>query len=230
MLRIRNREKSRNSTIVEKEMEFEQEITTECYSFWHIKDKFKNYRFTEHIDEFRDEFNCQSKHHIKYYLMINDGVRSLFFGRFLTASLYIPDRFEIEFYSVDYYDNRGDPTETVDYLLQKCKYDEVKVGVSMESTFMLFASLTALSEYEQEQIEDLHDEGSDDEGYQETRFAAQPVETPFVTENCSICLTEKPDIILIPCLHKSVCCQCEERGKLTKCPTCRSLIIKKIKI
>ena len=226
MLRIRDREKSRNSTIVEKEMEFEQEITKECYSFWHIKDIFKNYRFAEYFDEFRDEFNCKSKHYMKYYLMINDGVRSLFFGRFLAASLYIPNHFEVEFYPIDCYDDRGDPTGTVDHLLQKCKYDEVKVGVSMESTFMLFTSLTALTEYEQEQLEDLHDEGSDDE----LNFASQPVETPFTTENCSICLTEKPDIILVPCLHKSVCCQCEERGKLTKCPTCRSLIIKKIKI
>ena len=131
---------------------------------------------------------------------------------------------------VDWYDERGDPTETVDYILQKVRYDEVKVGASMETTFMLSASLTALSEYEQEQIEDHYDEGDDDEGYEDNQASSQPVETPFVTDNCSICLTEKPDIIIIPCLYQSVCSQCEERGKLTKCPTCREMIIKKVKI
>ena len=56
------------------------------------------------------------------------------------------------------------------------------------------------------------------------------IETPFTTDKCCICLTEKPEIVLVPCLHKSVCLQCEEKGKLEKCPTCRVTITRKIKI
>ena len=226
MERTKYREIRRNSFNVEKEAEFEQIITNEFYSFWHIYHDFKNYRFLEYIDEFREEFNCQSKHYIKFYLMINNGNKNLYFGRFLVSSLYIPDRIETEFHSVASYDERGDPTEVVDNILQKGRYDEVKVGASMEITFLLSGSLDALTEYEAEQVEDLYDEGSDDEDNQ----LPLPVETPFVSDNCSICLITKPNILIIPCLHQSVCFQCEEVGKLTKCPTCREMINRKIKI
>ena len=107
MIRTKYREKRRDSVNVEKEAEFEQIITNEFYSFWHIRDEFKNYRFPEYIDEFRDEFNCQSKHFIKFYLMINNGNRNLYFGRFLSSSLYIPDRYETEFYPVSSIYRRG---------------------------------------------------------------------------------------------------------------------------
>ena len=78
-----------------------------------------------------------------------------------------------------------------------------------------------LTDYEREMLDERYDEGIGDE---------RPVETPFTTDKCCICLTEKPDIILVPCLHKTVCLQCEEKGKLTTCPTCRLKITKKIKI
>ena len=99
----------------------------------------------------------------------------------------------------------------------------------MELKFILFASLNAITSYEREQLENHYDD-DDDEGYQDEQELSQPVEIPFVTDTCSICLTEKPNIIIIPCLHQSVCSQCEDRGKLTKCPTCRETIIKKVKI
>ena len=84
-----------------------------------------------------------------------------------------------------------------------------------------------LTEYEREQIDERYDEGIETE---EPAAFSCPVETPFTTDKCCICLTEKPDIILVPCLHKTVCLQCEEKGKLTTCPTCRLKITKKIKI
>ena len=82
-----------------------------------------------------------------------------------------------------------------------------------------------MNQYETEELEQIYDEGDDDD---------QPptplIETPFISDNCSICLIAKPNIIIIPCLHQSVCSQCEEVGKLKNCPTCREKIERKIKI
>ena len=220
-----------DNVVVEKDAEFEEDITHKFYTRDDIYKEYSRYKFTEFIDEFRDEFNCQVKCHLKYYLDISNGRRGLFFGRFLVATLSIPDRGEPSFLALPSFDDRGNTTPEINHILQFEIYTKVKVCVAMELRFLLFASLDALSEYEREQIEDQYDEGDDDdEGYQDNQASSQPVETPFITDACSICLTEKPDIIIIPCLHHSVCSQCEERGKLTKCPTCREIIIKKVKI
>ena len=100
----------------------------------------------------------------------------------------------------------------------------------MEIKFLLFCSLDTLTEYEAEQVEDLYDEGDDDEGYQDNQSFQPPIEIPFVSDNCSVCLTAKPNILFFPCLHQSVCNECEEVGKLLKCSVCREKIERKIKI
>ena len=230
MERTKYIEKSRNDYIVEKEAEFEKVITHEFYTLRDIFLKFTDYKFTEYLDEFREEFNCQSKCHITFYLIITNERRGLYFGRFLVSSLKIPNRNETEFISIPCYDDRGNPTEEVNNILQNGIYDKVKVGATMEIKFLLFCSLDALTEYEVEQVEDLYDEGDDDEGYQDNPSNTPAIEIPFVSDNCSVCLTAKPNIIIIPCLHQSVCSQCEEVGKLKNCPTCRKEIERKIKI
>ena len=235
MQRTKYREIRRSNVIIEKEAEFEEIITHKFYTQKDIYTEFSNYKFTEFLDEFREEFNCQVRCHLKYYLDILNERRCLYFGRFLVSSLSIPNRSEVEFLALPCFDDRGNPAAEVNHILQNEVYTKVKVCVAMELKFLLFCSLDALTEYEQEQIEDHYDEGDDDEGdddkgYQENQLSSQPVETPFISDNCSICLTAKPDIIIIPCLHQSVCSQCEEAGKLTKCPTCRETIIKKVKI
>ena len=230
MIRTKYTEKRRvDNVIVEKDAEFEEDITHKFYNYDDIYNEFTNYNFTEFVDEFRDEFNCQLRCHMKYYLHISNGRRGLFFGRFLVGNFSITDRGEPDIFVLPSYDDRGNPTAEINHILQFELYTEVKVCVAMDIKFILFSSLDALTEYEREQIED-HYENDDDEGYQENQASSQPVETPFVTDTCSICLTEKPNIIIIPCLHQSVCSQCEDRGKLTKCPTCREMIIKKVKI
>ena len=221
MERTKYIEKRRSDHIIEKEAEFEMEITDEVYSLNDIYLKFKDYKFEGYLDDFREEFNCQLKCHIKFYLIISNQRRGIYFGQFLVSSLYIPNRNEVEFISIPCYDDRGNPSDEVNDILQTEAYDEVKVEAKMEIKFLLFCSLDALTEYEAEQLEDLYDEGDDDD---------TPIETRFVSDECSICLTAKPDIIILPCLHQSVCSQCEEVGKLTKCPTCRKKINRKIKI
>ena len=156
----------------------------------------------------------------------------------------IDDRNEPSFLAIPpSFDDRGNQISQINSILQHELYTQVKVCVDMGISFLLFYSLddlTAyeraeqhmgrpLTDYEREQLEDLEGENDADfdSDYDET---SKPVKSPFVTDKCCICLTEKPEIVLVPCLHKSVCLQCEEKGKLTKCPTCRRMIAKKIKI
>ena len=181
MIRTKYTEILRNDYNVEKKAEFEQIITNDFYALSHIYYEFKDYNFYEFYNEFRREFNCQSKHYVKFYLMINSGERNLFFGRFLVSSFCIPNGYDIEFESVLSYDERGDPTKIVDHILQKERYDEVKVCATMEVIFLLSASLTALSEYEEEQLEDLYDQGdNDDEVFP---LILRHPETPFILDN-----------------------------------------------
>ena len=95
----------------------------------------------------------------------------------------------------------------------------------MEIKFYKNRSLDIINQYETEELDEIYDEGDDDD-----HPPPPTIETPFISDNCSICLTVKPNIIIIPCLHQSVCFQCEEEGKLKNCPTCRKEIERKIKI
>ena len=238
----------RNENVsVEMDAEFEEDITHKFYNHNEIYNFFSRYKFTDFIDDFCDEYNCQVRCHSKYYLYILSETSCLFFGKFLISTMDIVDRGEPSFLALPSFDERGNPIQEINSILQNELYKQVKVCVAMEIRFLLFSSLDALTvyeiaeqhvgrdltDYEREQLDALHDEGSDyenDHNNEEEPAAYCTVETPFVTDKCCICLTEKPDIILIPCLHKSVCLQCEEKGKLTKCPTCRLMIIRKIKI
>ena len=234
----------RNENVsVEMDAEFEEDITHKFYNHREIYNFFSRYKFNEFIDDFRDEYNCQVRCHSKYYLYILSETSCLFFGKFLVSTLDIADRDEPSFLALPSFDERGNPVQEINSILQNELYKQVKVCVSMDVKFFLFSSLDALTayeraerhmgrdltDYEREQLEDLEAENDADFNSDEDD-TPKPVKSPFVTDKCCICLTEEPEIILVPCLHKSVCLQCEEKGKLTKCPTCRRIITKKIKI
>ena len=223
---------------VEMDAEFEEDITHKFYNHNEIYNFFSRYKFDEFIDDLRDEHNSQVRCHCKYYLLILSETTSLFFGRFLVSTLDIADRNEPSLLAVPSFDDRGNPIQEINSILQNELYKQVKVCIAMEIKFYLFCSLEFtiyeraeqrmgrdLTEYEREQLEDLEDDGREEEP---PTFCI--VEKTFATDKCCICLTEEPDIILLPCLHKSVCFQCEKKGQLTKCPTCRLMIFKKIKI
>ena len=235
----------RNGNVsVEMDAEFEEDITYKFYNHNEIYNFFSRYKFTDFVDDFCDEYNCQLRCHSKYYLYILSETSCLFFGKFLVSTMDIVDRGEPSFLAIPSFDDRGNPIQEINSILQNELYKQVKVCVAMEIKFLLFSSLDVLTvyeiaehhvgrdltDYEREQLDYLHDEGSGSENEEEPSAFSHPVETPFTTDKCCICLTEKPNIILVPCLHKSVCLQCEEKGKLTKCPTCRLTITKKIKI
>ena len=210
-------EKSRSDVIVEKEAAFECIVTDKVNTQQDLYDKFKDYRFWEHLDNFRNEFNCQLKSDIKYFLYISHKGKGIYYGLFLIASLNIPDRYDTEFLPIIYKD------EKINNILKNELYDKIQVEVYMKIKFLLFSSLDALREYEQEQIEDLYNEEDDDED-------PPTIETPFISDGCSVCLNVKPNILFFPCLHLATCEKCEESGKLIKCSVCREKIERKVKI
>ena len=56
------------------------------------------------------------------------------------------------------------------------------------------------------------------------------VSKPFNTDQCVICLLEKPELLFINCLHRCVCLKCEEMNPFHKCLSCRTDISIKVKI
>ena len=240
MIRTKYELKRRNENVsVEMDAEFVENITHKYYNLDDIYDFFSRYKFNEFVDDFRNEYNCHVNCNSKYFLTIVNKSKGIFFAKFLSSTFDICNRNEVSFLALPSFDDRGNPSQEVSRILQQKElYTEVRVSISMEVIFFLSYRLGELSsyeraeqhmgrtltEYEIEQLEDLEDNidcYSDED---------DSVKSPFVTDKCCICLNEKPEIVLVPCLHKSVCLQCEEKGKLRKCPTCRRKITKKIKI
>ena len=247
MIRTKYEVTRRTENIVEADTEFEDDITYLFSNHNEIYTYFSRYKFVDFWEDFFwNEYNCRLKCHSKYYLQISSDTGCLFFGKFLVSTMDITNREEdATELAVPLFDSRGNPIQEINSILQdESLHKQVKVCIAMQIKFFLSDSLDSinnlsvyeiserimgrpLTEYEREQIDERYDEGIETE---EPAAFSCPVETPFTTDKCCICLTEKPDIILVPCLHKTVCLQCEEKGKLSKCPTCRLMITKKIKI
>ena len=250
MIRTKYEVKRRTENVsVEADAEFEDDITYTFSNYNEIYGYFSRYTFTDFWTDFWNEYNCKLRCHSKYYLQILSNTGCLFFGKFLVSTMDITERGEEpSLLAIPSFDERGSPIEEINRILRDpMSFEKVKVCVAMEIKFFLYQSLDPLeylrhlsvyeiseqimgrplTDHEREQIDERYDGGIETE---EPAAFSCPVETLFTNDKCCICLTEKPDIILVPCLHKTVCLQCEEKGKLTKCPTCRLKITKKIKI
>ena len=56
------------------------------------------------------------------------------------------------------------------------------------------------------------------------------ISKPFNSDQCVVCLTNKPELLFMNCLHRCVCLKCEETNPFHKCPFCRTDISIKVKI
>ena len=222
MLRTEYIQINRTSSTIKKEATYiSEDLGDKTYQG--IMDKYCAYRFEEHIQLLRDEFDCQSYSHILFYIQyeINEFSQTI---NLFTATMQIPDREEIEYLTNIAYEEVEFRKQIVNEIL-KNNYDRIYIKAIMETKFYVNRSLDIMNQYKTEELGEIYDEGDDDD-----HPPPPTIETPFITDNCSICLTAKPNIIIIPCLHQSVCSQCEEVGKLKNCPTCREKIERKIKI
>ena len=189
-------------------------------TFQSILDKFSDYRFTEHIDFLRNDHECQSYSSILFSInFMKNGDETSYF--LFTAILEIPDRTEVEYTTSTMYENVREKETMVDGLLKYKLYDKVIVKAEMEIKFYKNSSLDILDQYQDEESE---------EEYNEYETPPAIIESAFVYNNCSVCLSMKPNILNIPCLHLAICRSCEETGKLLRCVVCRKKIERKIKI
>ena len=220
MIRTEYEEVNETSSTIEKRGIYISEDLGENKCFNSIFDKYNAYRFEGHIPLLRDEFDCQSYSTFLFSIVfIINGNEKKFF--LFTGILEIYDRVSIEYTTSSIYQDTEEREKEVNELFKNNFYNKVFIKAEMEIKFYKNRSLDLENQYETEELEELYDEGDDE---------PPPIESPFVSDECSICLTAKPNIILIPCLHQCVCFQCEETGKLYRCPTCREKINKKIKI
>ena len=209
-----------SASTIEKEAIFITENLGNDKTFESILDKFNNYRFTEHIDFLRNDHECQSYSSILFTInfTINGNERKFFL---FTAILEIPDRTEIEYTTSTMYEDVEEREEIVNGLLKYKLYDKVIVRAEMSIKFYKNRSLDILEQYQDEEF---------DEGYSDDESPPAIIESSFISDNCSVCLSVKPDILNIPCLHLAICHKCVEIGKLLRCVVCRKKIEIKIKI
>ena len=65
--------------------------------------------------------------------------------------------------------------------------------------------------------------------YQTYYLPAISIKEPYYIDECVICLSNKPDILFINCLHHCVCLECETINPFESCPYCKNKISMKIK-
>ena len=175
----------------EKEAIFITENLGNDKTFESILDKFNNYRFTEHIDFLRNDHECQSYSSILFTINFttNGNERKIFL---FTAILEIPDRTEIEYTTSTMYEDVEEREKIVNDLLKYKLYGKVIVRAKMDIKFYKNRSLDILDQYQDEEF---------DEGYNDDESPPAIIESSFISDNCSVCLSMKPDILNIPCLH-----------------------------
>ena len=209
-----------SASTIKKEAIFITENLGNDKTFQSILDKFNDYRFTEHIDFLRNDHECQSYSSILFTInFTTNGNERRFF--LFTAILEIPDRTEVEYTTSTMYEDVEEREKIVNDLLKHKLYDKVIVKAEMDIKFYKNRSLDILDQYQDEEF---------DEGYNDDESPPAIIESSFISDNCSVCLSMKPDILNIPCLHLAICYKCEEIGKLLRCVVCRKKIERKIKI
>ena len=205
------------STIIEKEAIFISEDLGNVETFEEIVDKFNNYRFSEHINFLRNDHDCQFHSAIRFSINIKyrgSEIKHILF----CARLDIVDRTEVDYLTFPMSGNFREILY-VDGCLKYERYDNIIVKAEMDIKFYKNRSLDILDQYEEDEDN-------------EYNIADEPakIEKSFPSDDCSVCLTTKPNILNIPCLHLAICCKCEESGNLLRCIVCRKRIVRKIKI
>ena len=83
--------------------------------------------------------------------------------------------------------------------------------------------------YQEYNLEESDDELESEDELEEDK-APVAVSKPFNSNQCVICLSNKPDILFTNSLHHCVCLECETINPFESCPYCKNKISMKIKI
>ena len=174
-----------------------------------IKDHFTNFTIDREYENFLTDQSNHSLSHLKFKLQhINEGGNWVNLFSITIETNPVIDPIYMYYFNEDY---NAFPGPFNNFLNFNTNLENFYIRIEMETKFYLF------------NIEDENEEEIEDE-------EKVPIEDVFKIEECSVCLTNTPNIINIPCLHLSICKECEEKGKFKKCVTCRRSINRKILI
>ena len=175
-----------------------------------IKDHFTNFTIDREYENFLTDQGNHSLSYLKFKLQhINEGGNWVNLFSITIETNPVIDPIYMYYFNEDYNDSFPGPFNN--FLNFNTNLENFYIRIEMETKFYLF------------NIEDENEEEIEDE-------EKVPIEDVFKIEECSVCLTNTPNIINIPCLHLSICKECEEKGKFKKCVTCRRSINRKILI
>ena len=190
---------------------YENLDTTTITNYDVIKNHFTNFVIDNEFNFFLIDQGNFSNSYLRFKLCKNEDEEDyvFLFAITINADLLTTPIYEYHF--------REDIGSFNDFLNNNPNLENFYINIEMETTFYLNLNIEENEEDETENEED------------ETE-PIPVIENIFRTEECCVCLLNKSNILNYPCLHLSICKECEERGKFIKCVTCRKIIYRKIKI
>ena len=172
--------------------------------------KFKDFTLEEYEDELKNE-GYQSYSDIMFFLRYKDD-----FSVLLTMTLEIVNNIPEYTYHFNEYEINNITEENINNMLDKYKdsQENLYIEICMTTKFYRFLSFYDNIESDEDEDEEI----------------PPIIENTFSSDNCIICLKNKPNILNIPCLHLAVCEECENIGRIKNCSICRIKIERKVKI
>ena len=184
-------------------------------------ERFKDYRFDIYFNEIHGLYNYKSVSHALFFYVyeLNNkdlNRRHLMYQTKLT--IFGNDNSITDFETVD--SQSDDSINTIDTQINSYfnSISNIKVMASIETTFykMIYNNFYTIE-----------DDYEDEEEYDDY---LPPLELPFFQDRCVICMENKPQILILPCLHICHCITCDEEGLMNKCSMCREKIDRKLVI
>ena len=204
-------EEDNNSTYTIKYY-FMYDSITELRNYRDYINKFRNFTLEEYEDELKNE-GYQSYSNIMFFLRHKDDFSVLF-----TMNLEIVNNIPEYMYHFNEYETNNVTEENINNMLDKYKdsQENLYLEIRMTTKFYRFLSF-------------YNNEDEDEDEYENEEIPAI-IENSFSSDNCIICLKLKPNILNFPCLHLSLCEECEKIGRFINCSICRIKIERKVKI
>ena len=184
-------------------------------SYRDFLNKFKEFTLEEYEDELKNE-GYQSYSNVVFFLRHKDDFSVLF-----SLTLEIVDNNPEYTYYFNEYETNNITEKNINDMLNKYKDSSENLCLEIHMNTKFYRTMSFHNNLETD------DEVSDNEDYNEIPAI---IENSFASDNCSVCLTNKPSILNFPCLHLSVCERCEGKGCFINCSICRVKIERKVKI
>ena len=181
----------------------------ELKTYSDIENKFKDFKIDEEFENELIEEQCKSISTYRFFL--TDGKEDIYLF-FINLEICSASQLIYDYYFTSMDEN----IPNIPYLNKENYFLRIKSC----SKFYKFLA------YEDED-EDEEPETDDEE---ELGIIPVIIENSFSSDNCLICLNNKPNILNFPCLHLSLCEECEKIGRFINCSICRKLIKRKVKI